>query len=65
MIRTPRLLLRDWCDGDLEPFGALNAHSEVMRYFPAPLSRAESDALAARIRAELEKTMAVKQNGAS
>jgi len=53
LIRTPRLLLRDWCDADLEPFAALNAHAEVMRYFPAPLSRAESDALAARIRAEL------------
>jgi RimJ/RimL family protein N-acetyltransferase len=53
LIRTPRLVLRDWCDEDLEPFAALNAHPEVTRYLPAPLSRAESDALAARIRAEL------------
>ena len=53
MIRSARLLLRDWRDADLEPFAALNAHPEVMRYFPAALSRAESDALAARIRAEL------------
>jgi ribosomal-protein-alanine N-acetyltransferase len=51
-LRTPRLVLRDWRDGDLEPFAALNAHPEVMRYLPAPLSRGESDALAARIRAE-------------
>jgi ribosomal-protein-alanine N-acetyltransferase len=53
LIRTRRLVLRDWRDEDLEPFAALNAHPEVMRYFPAPLTRAQSDALAARIRAEL------------
>lgn len=53
MIRTERLLLRDWRDEDLEPFAALNAHPEVMRYFPAPLTRAQSDARAARIRREL------------
>jgi RimJ/RimL family protein N-acetyltransferase len=52
-LRTPRLLLRDWCDDDLDPFAALNAHPEVMRHFPAPLSRSQSDALAARIRTEL------------
>jgi RimJ/RimL family protein N-acetyltransferase len=53
LIRTQRLVLRDWRDEDLEPFAALNAHPEVMRHFPAPLTRAQSDALAARIRAEL------------
>ena len=53
MIRSARLVLRNWCDADLEPFAALNAHPEVMRWLPAPLARAESDALAARIRAEL------------
>ena len=46
-------MLRAWRDEDLEPFAALNAHAEVMRFFPAPLSRAESDALAARIRREM------------
>jgi hypothetical protein len=45
-LRTPRLLLRQWRDADLEPFAALNADEEVMRYFPAPLARSESDALA-------------------
>ena len=53
MIRTPRLVLREWRDEDLEPFAALNAHPEVMRYFSKPLSRAESDGFAARVRAEL------------
>jgi len=47
-LRTPRLLLRQWRQADLEPFAALNADPEVMRYFPAPLGRAESDALAER-----------------
>ena len=49
--RTPRLVLRAWRDDDLAPFAALNADPAVMRHLPAPLGRAESDALAARIRA--------------
>ena len=32
----------------------MNADPEVMRHFPAPLSRTESDALAARIRATFD-----------
>jgi RimJ/RimL family protein N-acetyltransferase len=47
-IRTHRLLLRRWQDADRAPFADLNADAEVMRYFPAPLGRAESDALAGR-----------------
>lgn len=50
MIETERLLLRTWRDDDREPFAALNADSAVMEFFPAPLDRAESDALAGRIR---------------
>jgi RimJ/RimL family protein N-acetyltransferase len=44
-LRTERLLLRGWRDGDREPFAALNADAEVMEHFPAPLTRSESDAL--------------------
>jgi RimJ/RimL family protein N-acetyltransferase len=54
-LRTPRLLLRDWRDGDLEPFAALNADPEVMRHFRAPLTRAQSDAFATRIRTHLRE----------
>jgi RimJ/RimL family protein N-acetyltransferase len=54
-LRTPRLVLRQWREADLEPFAALNADPEAMRYFPAPLTRAESDALAARARAAIEE----------
>src|SRR5579875_654321 len=53
-LRTERLLLRGWRDADLDPFAALNADPRTMRYFPAPLSRAESDALADRARRHLE-----------
>jgi len=49
-IRTSRLILRRWRDEDIEPYAALNADSRVMQHFPAVLSRAESDAQAARIR---------------
>ena len=50
---TERLILRPWRDDDLAPFAALNADPTVMEHFPATLSRAESDALAARIRADM------------
>ncbi len=48
-LRTPRLLLRAWRDEDREPFAAMNADPEVMRYFPDVMSREASDALADRI----------------
>ena len=45
--------LRHWRDEDLPVFAALNADPQVMAHFPAPLSRSDSDALAARLRAGL------------
>ena len=53
-IETQRLRLRQWTDADLEPLARLNADPEVMRYFPAPLTREESDAMAGRMRAQIE-----------
>lgn len=50
-LETPRLRLRQWRDDDFAPFAALNADPQVMAHFPAPLDRAESDALATRCRA--------------
>jgi RimJ/RimL family protein N-acetyltransferase len=47
-IRTARTLLRQWRPGDLEPFARFNADPEVMEHFEAPMTRAESDASAAR-----------------
>ena len=49
-LETPRLRLRQWRDEDFAPFAALNADLQVMAHFPAPLERAQSDALAARCR---------------
>lgn len=48
-LSTQRLLLRPWRAEDAAPFAALNADLEVMRHFPARLSRLESDALIERI----------------
>lgn len=45
-----RVLLRQWNDSDLEPFAAMNADPEVMRFFPRPLTRDESVAAMVRIR---------------
>ena len=38
-IQTKRLILRQWCDKDKEPFAQLNADPRVMEYFPYLLSR--------------------------
>ena len=44
-----------WRNADLEAFAALNADPRVMEFFPKPLSREESDAVAARIRFHFER----------
>jgi RimJ/RimL family protein N-acetyltransferase len=51
-VETERLILRQWRDSDRESFAAMNADPEVMRYFTAPRSRAESDALLDWMRAK-------------
>ena len=43
VIQTERLILRPWRDADLEPFAALNADPRVMEFFPAMLTREQSD----------------------
>ena len=48
---TARLQLRQWQASDRAPFAALTADPDVMRYFPAPLTRAQSDAMADKIEA--------------
>ncbi len=54
-IETERLLLRRWRDADLEPFATLNADGRVMEHFPRAASRAESQALMARIRGHFDR----------
>ena len=55
MLRTERLVLREWRDEDRAAFAAMNADPAVMAHFPALLSRAESDALVDRIRAHFAR----------
>jgi RimJ/RimL family protein N-acetyltransferase len=54
-LRTERLRLRRWAEADREPFAALNADPEVMEFFPAPLSREQSDLLIERIETGFER----------
>jgi RimJ/RimL family protein N-acetyltransferase len=54
-LRTERLLLRPWHAEDREPFAALNADPAVMEYFPATLTRAESDARAERFDSDIQR----------
>ncbi len=54
-LETERLLLRRWRAADRTPFAALDADPEVMRHFPAPLARRESDGLADRIDAAMTR----------
>ena len=54
-LETERLLLRRWRTEDRAPFAALNADPEVMRHFPALLTRRESDGLADRIETYMER----------
>jgi ribosomal-protein-alanine N-acetyltransferase len=42
-------VLRAWHDEDRPPFAAMNADPQVMEYYPALLTAAESDALVDRI----------------
>jgi RimJ/RimL family protein N-acetyltransferase len=54
-LATERLHLRRWRAADREPFAAMNADPQVMEYFPAPLSRQESDARIAQIEAHFDR----------
>jgi RimJ/RimL family protein N-acetyltransferase len=48
-LTTKRLLLREFCDADREPFAQLNADPRVAEFLGGPMERAESDALVDRI----------------
>src|ERR1700732_411152 len=45
VIETDRLFLRRWQSSDVEPFVSLNADPRVMEFFPATLSRSETEAM--------------------
>ncbi len=52
---TPRLLIRQWREEDRAPLAALNADTNVMRYFEKTLTREESDAALDRMQLGIEE----------
>lgn len=55
VIRTERLLLREWRDDDKLPYSLLNADPVVMEHFPSTLSRSQSDEMVDRMAATWEQ----------
>jgi RimJ/RimL family protein N-acetyltransferase len=55
VIETERLILRNWRASDLEPWVAMNADPEVMRYFPSTLAPRESEAVMARAQGHIDE----------
>lgn len=53
-LATARVWLRRWRADDSEPFARINSDPDVMRHFPALLTRAESDALIGRFNAHFD-----------
>ena len=54
-LRTPRLVLREWRDGDREAFAAMWTDPEVMAFFAVPRAdRAASDAWIDRMQARFD-----------
>ncbi len=53
-LETARARLRGWRPEDLDAFAEMNADPEVMKHFPAPYSREQSDALAVKSQQRLE-----------
>jgi RimJ/RimL family protein N-acetyltransferase len=54
-LHTDRLLMRRWRASDCDPFAALNGDPETLKFFPATLDRAASDALVDRIERRFEQ----------
>jgi RimJ/RimL family protein N-acetyltransferase len=49
MIETNRLILRRWRSSDVEPFVRMNADPRVMEFFPATLTRDETEAMISKV----------------
>ena len=54
LLETPRLILRQWRDSDVEAWVAMSADPRVMEFFPAIPVRSDAEATASRLRARLE-----------
>ena len=54
-FETPRLRLRQWRESDIAPFAALAADPEVMAFLLPLPTRADSDAMAERLKARIDE----------
>ncbi|HEX5275658.1 MAG TPA: GNAT family N-acetyltransferase [Candidatus Rubrimentiphilum sp.] len=69
-VETPRLILRQWCDADLDTWAQMNADPHVMEFFTERLDRASSDEVAAKMRARIDRdgyglwAVEIKETGA-
>lgn len=54
MLRTDRLLLRPWREGDVEPFARMNADPVVMEHFPSMLTAEQTAAMIDRIELHID-----------
>jgi len=54
-LETPRLILRQWRDADIDPWAEMNADPRVMEFFPALYDRARAEETAASMRGEIER----------
>ena len=54
-LKTDRLILRPWRDADFEPFAAMSADPAVMETLMGPLTREKSDAVATRLKSQIER----------
>ena len=50
-LLTARLLMREWTDGDRQPYADLNADPDVMRHFPSTLTSRQSSEMIDRMAA--------------
>jgi len=55
VLETPRLILRQWRDADLDAWAEMNADPRVMEFFPALYDRARAEGTAASMREEIER----------
>ena len=55
IMETARIRLRPWREDDFVPFRTLNADPHIMRFFPAPLTHEQSDALAFSIQERMKR----------
>lgn len=52
-LETKRIKLRQWRKEDIDMFAEMNSYPDVMRYFPKPLTRIESDCMAQRCKSHI------------